>query len=52
MRPMVSGRDYHATHHENDSLSTTATTVTDGLVSRRLQWVTIGAGVPERRVSP
>jgi predicted glycogen debranching enzyme len=35
VRPMVSGRDYHATHHENDSLSTTATTVTDGLVSWR-----------------
>jgi predicted glycogen debranching enzyme len=36
VRPMVSGRDYHATHHLNDSLSTTtATTVIDGLVSWR-----------------
>src|SRR6185295_8348774 len=36
VRPMVSGRDYHATHHMNDSLSTTtATTVIDGLVSWR-----------------
>jgi predicted glycogen debranching enzyme len=35
VRPMVSGRDYHATHHVNDSLATTATTVTDGLVSWR-----------------
>ncbi|HWI68843.1 MAG TPA: glycogen debranching enzyme N-terminal domain-containing protein, partial [Nitrospiraceae bacterium] len=35
VRPMVSGREYHATHHVNDSLSTTATTVTDGLVSWR-----------------
>ena len=35
VRPMVSGRNYHATHHMNDSLSTTATTVTDGLVSWR-----------------
>lgn len=32
LRPMVSGRDYHATHHRNESLSPTAT-VTDGLVS-------------------
>ncbi|MBU6479001.1 MAG: glycogen debranching enzyme N-terminal domain-containing protein [Nitrospirae bacterium] len=35
VRPMVSGRDYHATHHMNDSLLTTATTVADGLVSWR-----------------
>ncbi len=35
VRPMVSGRDYHATHHANDSLSSTATTVTDELVSWR-----------------
>jgi predicted glycogen debranching enzyme len=32
VRPMVSGRDYHATHHINDSLTTTAT-VADGLVA-------------------
>ena len=35
VRPMVSGRDYHATHHMNDSLATTATRVTDGPVSWR-----------------
>jgi predicted glycogen debranching enzyme len=35
VRPMVSGRDYHATHHMNDSLCTTATIVADGLVSWR-----------------
>ena len=35
VRPMVSGRDYHATHHVNASLATTATTLTDGLVSWR-----------------
>ena len=35
VRPMVSGRDYHATHHMNDRLAATATTVTDGLVSWR-----------------
>lgn len=35
VRPMVSGRDYHATHHVNESLATTATTLTDGLVSWR-----------------
>lgn len=34
VRPMVSGRDYHATHHINDSLATTAT-VADGLVAWR-----------------
>ena len=34
VRPMVSGRDYYATHHVSDSLSTT-TTVTDGIVSWR-----------------
>ena len=34
VRPMVSGRDYHATHHMNDSLCTTATAA-DGLVSWR-----------------
>jgi predicted glycogen debranching enzyme len=34
VRPMVSGRDYHATHHVNDNLTTTAT-VSDGLVSWR-----------------
>ena len=34
VRPMVSGRDYHATHHINDSLATTATVV-DGLVAWR-----------------
>lgn len=32
LRPMLSGRDYHATHHMNEGLSPTAT-VTDGLVS-------------------
>lgn len=32
LRPMLSGRDYHATHHLNESLSPAAT-VTDGLVS-------------------
>ena len=35
VRPMLSGRDYHATHHMNDRLAATATTVTDGLVSWR-----------------
>ncbi|MDN5936812.1 MAG: glycogen debranching enzyme N-terminal domain-containing protein, partial [Nitrosospira sp.] len=36
VRPMVSGRDdYHATHHMNDRLLTTATTVAGGLVSWR-----------------
>jgi predicted glycogen debranching enzyme len=35
VRPMLSGRTYHATHHMNDSLSPTATTVADGLVSWR-----------------
>lgn len=33
VRPMVSGRDYHATHHRNDRLCTTATSLADGLVS-------------------
>lgn len=33
-RPMLSGRDYHATHHMNDHLSTTAT-VADGRVTWR-----------------
>lgn len=32
VRPMVSGRDYHATHHVNNSLATAAT-VADGPVS-------------------
>ena len=32
VRPMVSGRDYHATHHVNNSLAAPATTMTDGLV--------------------
>jgi predicted glycogen debranching enzyme len=32
VRPMVSGRDYHATHHMNGSLTTTAA-VADGLVA-------------------
>lgn len=32
LRPMVSGRNYHATHRMNEGLSPTAT-VTDGLVS-------------------
>ena len=32
VRPMISGRDYHATHHVNDSLAATVTVV-DGRVS-------------------
>ena len=35
VRPMVSGRNYHATHHVNNSLATTTSTLTDGLVSWR-----------------
>lgn len=35
VRPMVSGRDYHATHHMNDRLLTATTTVAGGLVSWR-----------------
>jgi predicted glycogen debranching enzyme len=33
VRPMMSGRDYHATHHMNDSLATTNTTMINGLMS-------------------